>query len=54
MMINELGYCNAGIERAYCGGEGYGADAWEKLGKQTGKQQALFRDLEHHIEKLKR
>lgn len=47
MMVNELGCCNAGVERAYRGGEGHRADAWEKLGKEPGKQQAFVRELEH-------
>jgi hypothetical protein len=47
-MVNELGCCNAGVERACHDGEGHRADAWEKLGKETGKQQAFIRELEHH------
>jgi hypothetical protein len=54
MVINKLGCCNAGVERAYRGGEGHGADAWEKLGKETGKQQAFVRGLEHHTKIAKR
>lgn len=55
MMVNELGCCNAGVKRAYRGGEGHRADAWEKLGKEASKQQVFFRGLEHHrkIVKLK-
>jgi hypothetical protein len=53
-MINELGCCNAGVERAYPGREGHRADAWEKLGEETGKQQAFFRGLEHHSKILNR
>lgn len=48
MMVNELGGYNAGVERAYPGGEGHRADAWEKLGQEPGKQQASVRGLEHH------
>jgi hypothetical protein len=48
IMVNELGCCNAGVERACHDGEGHRADAWEKLGKETGKQQAFIRELEHH------
>jgi hypothetical protein len=47
-MVNELGCRNAGVERAYRGGEGHCPDASEKLGKETGKQQAFVRGVEHH------
>jgi hypothetical protein len=54
IMVNELGCCDAGVERAYHNGEGHRADAWEKLGKETGKQQAIVRGLGHHGEIVKR
>lgn len=53
MIVNELGCSNAGLERAYRGGEGHRADAWEKLGKETGKQQAFIRGFEHHSKIVK-
>ena len=54
MIVNELGCRNAGVERAYRGGEGHRADAGEKLGKETGKQQAFVRGLEHRGKIMKR
>lgn len=53
MMVDELGCCNACVERAYRGGEGHRADAWEKLGQESGKQQAFVRGLEHHSNIMK-
>lgn len=54
MMVNKLGCCNAGVERACRSRERHRADAWEKLGKETGKQQAFVRGFEHHGKIVKR
>jgi hypothetical protein len=49
-MVDELGRCDAGVVWASCGRKGHRANAWEKLGNESGEQQVFVRGLEHRSE----